>query len=156
MSNPKRGSVPFVVSYKKVSRRPKVKTKRKFVGIRGVVRNVVGKITNEIDEIFFTYEQEIMEQGVTKVVHWAIDVNEPWGVNDRTGVVATRLPEIPPCGTHYEITMLDPSLEHPVETRVNGAQTARRPPNHDEAARKMREALIREGHYDPEAGPPPA
>lgn len=155
MSKPKRGSVPFVVSYKKVSRRPKVRTKRKFVGIRGVFKNVVGKVTNQIDEIFFTYEQEIMEQGVTKVVHWAIDVNDPWGVNERAGVVCTRLPEIPPCGTHYEITMLDPSLEHPPEPQpVNGA--ARRPPNHDEAARKMREALIRDGHYDYEAGPPPA
>jgi hypothetical protein len=154
MSNPKRGSVPFVVSYKKVSRRPKVKTKRRFVGIRGVFKNVVGKITSEIDEIFFTYEQEIMEQGVTKVVHWAIDVNDPWGVNERAGIVATRLPEIPPCGTHYEITMLDPSMEIPTEPQqVNGA--VRRPPNHEEALKRMREALVRDGHYDPEAGTPP-
>ena len=148
----KRGNVPFVVSYKKVSRRPKIKTKRRFVGFRGAIRNVVGKITSQIDEVFFTYEQEIEEQGITKVVHWAIDVNDPWGVNERAGIVATRLPEIPPCGTHYEITMLDASLEHPPEP-LNGK--VRRPPNHDIAREKMRQALQRDGHYDPEAGPPP-
>lgn len=149
----RRGSVPFVVSYKKVSRRPKVKVKRKFVGIRGIFKNIVGKIGAEIDEIFFTYEQEIMEQGVTKVVHWAVDVNDPWGVNERSGVVCTRLPEIPPCGTHYEITMLDPSLEEPVR-RPNNGTAARRPPNHEEVAQKMREQLVADGHYDSEAGPP--
>jgi hypothetical protein len=155
VSNPKRGSVPFVVSYKKVSRRPKIKTKRRFVGFRGAIKNIVGKIGSELDDMFFTYEQEIEEQGIAKVVHWAIDVNDPWGVNERAGVVCSRLPEIPPCGTHYEITMLDPSLEVPVEPQPqNGA--ARRPPNHDKAREKMREALARDGHYDPEAGMPPA
>lgn len=148
-----RGTVPFVVSYRKVSKRPKVKHKRKFVGFRKLFRNVGGMFLSAVEDIAYETESEIVDAGKTKVVHWAVNVDDPWGINPQATMVATRLPEKPACGMHYEIVMLDESLEFPEEP-VNGA--ASRPPNHEDALTRMRAALERDGHYDVEAGMPPA
>lgn len=147
------GSVPIVVSYRKVSKRPQVKTTRKFVGPIQVFKNIAVKMIEAVESVAFEHENEILEAGTTKVVHWAINVDDPWGINDRASLTASRLPEKPACGAHFEIVMLDPSLDIP-EEEIN--HRAQRPQNHEIAKERIREALIRDGHYDHEAGPPPA
>ena len=150
-----RGTVPFVVSYRKVNKRPEIKTTRKFVGIRQMYRNLVGLVLNTVEDVAYESDTVIDEEGLkTKVVHWAVQVDDPWGVNDTASMVATRLPDKPACGMHYEIVMIDESLEFPIQAPNNGV--ASRPPNHDAALAKMRAALQRDGHYDPEPGLAPA
>lgn len=153
MSTIRGGSVPIVISYRKVSKRPKVKTTRKFVGPIQIFRNIAVKAIEAFESVAYDVENEILEAGVTKVVHWAINVDDPWGINEQASLTASRLPDKPACGAHFEIVMLDPSLDMPEED-INNVR-ARRPQNHPIAAERIREALIRDGHYDPEAGPPP-
>jgi hypothetical protein len=152
-----RGTVPFVVSYRKVNKRPEIKRTRKFVGIRQVYRNLVGLVLNTVEDVAYETDTEIDEEGLkTKVVHWAVNVDDPWGINDTATMVATRLPDKPACGMHYEIVMIDESLEFPIQTPGGENGAATRPPNHDQALDRMREALARDGHYDAEVGMPPA
>jgi hypothetical protein len=154
-----RGTVPFVVSYRKVNKRPEIKTERKFVGIRQMYRNLVGMVLNAVEDVAYETDTVIDEEGLkTKVVHWAVNVDDPWGINDTASMVATRLPEKPACGMHYEIVMIDESLEFPIQTPggINGSGVASRPENHEDALARMRDALKREGHFDPEVGLAPA
>lgn len=147
-----RGTVPFVISYRKVSKRPKIEHDRKFVGIRQVYRNITGLVLNTIEDIFYETESKIVDAGKTKVVHWAVNVDDPWGINDTATMVASRVPEKPACGMHYEIVMIDESLEFPIKSD----RVATRPENHESALARMRETLQRDGHFDEVVGLTPA
>ena len=144
------GSVPITVSYRRVTKRPKLKRTRAFVGWRNVVRNIAIKAISLVEDLAYETTSEELEAGESQVVHWALNVEDPWGPNNTARIVAYRTgDDRPPAGASFEVI----SIEEP--RQVDPDARAHRPPNHDQAAARIREALQREGHFDPEAGFPP-
>jgi len=144
------GTVPLTISYRKVTKRPEIKKHRTFVGFREIGRRVVAGVIEHYLDLAYDVETEVLEAGETEVVHWALNVEEPWGPNNTSHVRCVRLPEKPAAGVSLEVVQIlgEGPLPTPEET------VAHRGPNHAAARRRMAEALQRDGHYDPEAGPP--
>jgi hypothetical protein len=143
------------MSYRRVTKRPEIKRTRRFVGFRQVWRNIAVKAIEFIEQVAYDTETEVLEAGEQQVVHWAINVEEPWGPNNTARVVAYRTGgDKPASGATFEVI----TVEDPAQRNGNGTepQVARRPRNHERARERIRAALQRDGHYDPEAGMPPA
>lgn len=105
MSN---GGVPFVVTYRKILRKPKVKRERKFVGITQLAKNLLVKAIETIESAAFETTTEYVDPGQSVAVHWALTVEDPF--DTRPGVeknlVAYRMmDDIPPNGLHFEVFM---------------------------------------------------
>lgn len=151
MTKPIRGgTVPITISYRRVTKRPTLKRERMFVGWKNVLRNIAVKAITFVEEIAYETTKEELDAGESQVVHWAINVEDPWGPSNTARLVAYRTGEDkPPAGASFEVI----SIEEPPQVDPD-AQAVRRP-NHAVARQRIREALLREGHYDPEAGPPP-
>jgi len=160
MSTVRGGTTPICITYRKVNQKPVVKRTKRFVGWRQVARNVIGAVAEFFDSVAYEAKEELESVGEVAAVHWAVEVEDPWGVNSLSGLVAVRVPERPPAGVHFEIIKLDPNLrpaasekvgdERPMvaASAVNGEQQA-------EIRARFRDALLKRGHFDPEAGPPP-
>jgi hypothetical protein len=97
------GTVPIVISYRRVSEKPKIKRTRRFVGFANVLRNVAVKAIEFVEEMCYETESEVLDAGKQQVVHWALEVDDPWGVNDESSLVAVRTLDKPACGVHCEI-----------------------------------------------------
>lgn len=102
----RKGSVPFVISYVKVLRRPKVKQERSFVGLIQIMKNVVVKAIEFIEDVAFETNIEHIDPGQTVSVHWAIDVEDPWDMStgrEKNLIAYRMLNDVPPSGVHFEI-----------------------------------------------------
>ena len=97
------GTVPIVVSYRKVTKKPVVKRTRAFVGFGQMLRNIAVKAIEFVEDVAYETTNEVLDAGEQKVVHWAIEVDDPWGVNPRSELVAMRVSDKPACGAHFEV-----------------------------------------------------
>jgi len=161
----KGGASPFVISYRRITKRPVYERVRNFVGFRRMFLNAIVKALDIVEDVCFETQNEVVDPGEHTVVHWAIEVDDPWGVNNVAELTARRVPDKPGCGGHFEvIRVIDEKAER--ETALKQAQPDERPtvapavlakhrPAQDAIRQRMRERLIQEGHFDPEAGPPP-
>ena len=148
------GTVPLTISYRKVTERPEVERTRRFVGWKRVWANIAIKVIEAIEEVAYEQKDEVLKAGKQSVVHWAIEIENPWDMNDVSTVRAIRVPDKPAAGLSLEvIKIIDP--EEPVH--FNGAAPvgtpARRSPDQEAIRRRFREQLKEDGHYDPETGP---
>lgn len=153
------GSVPITISYRRVTKRPKIERKRAFIGWSNVIRNIAIKAIEFVEDLAYEVTSEELEAGESQVVHWALNVEDPWGPNNMSRIVAYKTgADRPPAGASFEVITIEPedtTRYNPVSGEpVTGEETAPRPPNHDEARERMRAAIRREGLFDPEAGPP--
>ncbi len=151
------GSVPITISYRRVTKRPKIERKRAFVGLTNVIRNLAIKAIEMVEDLAYETVSEELDAGESQVVHWALNVEDPWGPSNTARMVAYRTGEDrPPAGASFEIITIEEQQKHnPVTGEpLTGEETATRPANHDQARERMRAAILREGLFDPEAGPP--
>lgn len=155
------GTTPICITYRRSSERPVIKQKRRFVGFRQLVKNAFHLIADTFDSIAFETEEKLELSDDTVAVHWALEVDDPWGSDRESTLVAVRVPECPPAGQHFEIFKIDPSLgkKEPQKRRLDPADevpTVARRANgvpQDEIREKLRAAIMNQGLYDPEAGP---
>lgn len=173
------GTVPITVSYRKVTRKPELKRHRRFVGFRRMMAAVAIKVIEAIEEVAYETEVEVLDGGEQQVVHWALDVEDPWGMNNVSSVRATRLPDKPAAGVSLEIVkIIDPDRPYEFKDAAPVGARAPRRPDHDAIRARMRESLAPEmgnsnngtngtngatdklrealkagGQYDPELGP---
>lgn len=99
-------AVPFVVTYRKYLRTPKMKITRRFVGPAQLVKNIIGLVAHVVDDLCFIEEREVTDPGKSVAVHWAIQVEDPWDAEPgrEANLIAHRMiGDRPPCGAHFEI-----------------------------------------------------
>lgn len=143
------GTVPLVFSYRRVTKRPVIKRHRRFIGFRNVARNIGIKLISLVEDLAWETEIEELEAGEQVVVHWQLQLDDPWRIERQTGLIVTRVDERPPCGANFEIVTIDIPDEE-----VDPDARAARPANHKQARERMRDMLQRDSHFDPEAGFP--
>jgi hypothetical protein len=133
------GSTPICVTYHRTPSAPRLKRTRRFVGLRQLALNVVNAIVDAIDDLAFeTSEQLEMPDGAV-AVHWAVEIDDPWGPDGESQLLAIRVPERPVASTNFEVFRVTAPVD-----RVNGHEQALR----DQVSDVMRQR----GLYDPEAG----
>lgn len=144
------GTVPIVLSYRRVSRRPKLRRIKRFVGFRQVARNLMEKAIDFVHEVAYETDHEVLECGKTEVVHWAVQVADPWSSDNEGELVVTRVPDKPACGANFEIITIDENMGRPADLDELKETIAARPINHETARRRMREMLARETQLEEE------
>jgi len=107
------GGVPFVVTYRKILQKPKIKRQRRFVGFAQLAKNLVVKVIETFESSAFETTTEYLDPGQSVAVHWAIGLEDPF--DTRPGVeknlVAYRMEnDIPPSGLHFEVFMAQPKM----------------------------------------------
>lgn len=98
--------VPIVVTYRKIIKKPKIVRQRRFVGAVQMVKNILAKAIELVEEAAFESKTEVIDPGQSVSVHWAISVEDPWDTTTgaEKGLVAYRmLNDIPPSGVHFEV-----------------------------------------------------
>ena len=98
--------VPMVISYRKILRKPKIVRERKYVGVLQTFKNLLAKAIELVEDTAFETKVEVLDEGQSVSIHWAISVEDPWDTT--TGVeknlIAYRmLNDIPPSGVHFEV-----------------------------------------------------
>lgn len=150
------GAVPFVVTYRKFKRKPKVKRTRRFVGFGQFVRNAIGMVASMIDDLAYTEETEVLDPGQSVAVHWAVQIEDPWNIEPgrEASMVAYRMTgDRPPCAAHFEF--ITPPREEEMTPEEDAAQSANgngaytRPPNHAYASAPRRAPLVDENWTAP-------
>jgi len=104
------GGVPFVVTYRKILKRPKIKRERKYVGTVQMVKNMLARAIEAIEQAAFETTTEYLDPGESVAVHWAVTVADPF--DTRAGqekpLVCFRMEnDIPPNGLHFEVYVPD-------------------------------------------------
>lgn len=99
------GAVPFVLTFRKILQKPKLKRERRFVGPTQLIKNLLVKAIDAIEEAAFETKTEVIDPGRTVAVHWAVSLEDPWDVTGgEANLVAYRMDgDRPPCGAHFEI-----------------------------------------------------
>lgn len=101
---------PFVITYRKVFRRPKIEIQRRFVGVQQLVKNIFAKVRDLYDEVAFDVQKNVVDAGESKAVHWAVNVRDPWESGTEADLVAYQVPGVrPPAGYHFEVIQI---VEH--------------------------------------------
>jgi hypothetical protein len=98
--------VPFVITYRKFLKKPKLERRRRFVGPVQLARNILLKAIEFIDDVAYVTETTTVDPGQSVAVHWAVQIEDPWDVTPgrEMGLVAFRMMnDMPPCGAHFEI-----------------------------------------------------
>lgn len=98
--------VPFVISYRKILRKPKISRRRQFVGPMQFVKNMALKVIELLDDAAFETQTEVEDPGKSVVVHWAVNIEDPWDIapgREATLVAFRMMGDRPPCGAHFEI-----------------------------------------------------
>jgi hypothetical protein len=105
------GGVPFVVTYRKILRKPKIRRERKFVGTIQLVKNLLVKAIETVEKAAFETTTEYEDPGQSVAVHWALTVEDPFDTRpgQEKNLVAYRMmDDIPPNGLHFEVYMPQP------------------------------------------------
>ena len=100
------GAVPFVITYRKIIKRPKVRLVRKRLGLRQILSNIYNKVVDFYESIAVEVVTEVADPGHSVAVHWAFSVEDPWDVSlgREVNLVGVRmLNDVPPSGCHFEI-----------------------------------------------------
>lgn len=139
----KDGAVPFVITFRKILQRPKIKRKRQFVGPGQFVKNMLLKALEMVDDAAFETITDVEDPGKTVAVHWAVSVEDPWDVTTgEANLIAYRMDgDRPPCGAHFEIISPEEASRPPVEQ----GPTELTPEAFDRLAERMR---VGGGHQD--------
>lgn len=106
--------VPIVVTYRKIIKKPKIHRHRQFVGPFQMVKNILARTLELIEEAAFETKTEVLDPGQSVSVHWAISVEDPWEVStgrEKNLIAYRMLNDIPPSGVHFEV--ISPSTENP-------------------------------------------
>lgn len=161
----KGGAAPIVIGYRRITKRPIYQRIRSFIGFRKIVLNLAIKALDFVEEIAFESENVVVEPGEEAVVYWAIEVDEPWGVNAVSELQARRVPDKPGCGYYAEvIRIVDKSAEtqeaqrQAESTRPSAAPLSpavmaavqQHKPAQAAIRERMRERLRQDGHFDPQ------
>ena len=104
------GGVPFVVTYRKILKRPKIKRERKFVGTIQLVKNLIAKAIEAVEQAAFETTTEYLDPGKSVAVHWAVTVADPFDTRpgQEKPLVCFRMEnDIPPNGLHFEVYVPD-------------------------------------------------
>ena len=156
------GVTPICITYRRSSERPVIRHKRKFVGFRQVFKNAWNLVADTLDSLAFETEERLELGEDSIAVHWALEIDDPWGTNPESQLVAVRVPECPPAGQHFEIFKIDPTVAKPKPAKVDPADE---PPTvarkngsvpQDEVREKLRAAIMGHGVDDREGGLPVA
>jgi hypothetical protein len=153
------GTVPLVMSYRRVTKKPVIERHRRFVGWRCLLSNLALKAIELIEEVCYEVQSEVLDAGDQQVVHWALEIDDPWGVHPESALIATRMHERPACGANFEVITVVEAPKVPSNGSARGGPTppvAPRRPDHEAVQERMRQRIISGGHFDPEAGPPSA
>jgi len=165
----KGGTSPIVIGYRKITKRPIYQRVRNFVGIRQTILNIAIKAFDLIDELCFEEENLVVEEGEQEVVYWAIEVEDPWGINPTGELQARRLADKPGCGVYTEVIRIVDEKKEKEEAARQAADSDRpsapalpphvlmavRRPEQNAIRERMRAQLRKDG-YDPEPAPVPA
>lgn len=111
--------VPIVVTYRKVLRKPKLKRRRRYLGVIQTVKNLLVKAIEAVEEAAFDTETEVIDPGQSVSVHWAISVEDPWDTTtgaEKNLVAYRMLNDIPPSGVHFEVISASREVEPTEET----------------------------------------
>jgi len=96
---------PFVISFRRILKTPKITRSRQFVGLANFVKNCLVKAIEFVEKNAFETKTEVIDPGKSVVVHWAVNIRDPW--ETQTGeadLVAFRMDgDKPPCGAHFEV-----------------------------------------------------
>lgn len=98
--------VPFVISFRKILRKPKITRERRFVGTARIVKNLLVKVIELIEDVAFETKTTTDDPGKSVVVHWAVtipDAFDPTSGNEKNLIAFRMLNDMPPCGAHFEI-----------------------------------------------------
>ena len=98
--------VPFVITFRKILRKPKMTRERRFVGSVRMVKNLLIKVIETIEGVAFETKIEELEPGKSVSVHWAVtipDAFDPTTGREKNLVAFRMLNDMPPCGAHFEI-----------------------------------------------------
>lgn len=99
-------AVPIVITFRKILKKPKVESNRSFVGPVQMIKNLLVKFIDLIDESAFETKNNVIEKGQFRSVHWAVTVPDPWDSTPGAehGLVAYQMSgDRPPCGAHFEV-----------------------------------------------------
>lgn len=138
------GHVPIIFSYRRVTKRPEIKRTKRFIGWKRIVGTLLHRALEWVEELAYSEGSEVMEAGREESVHWALQVDDPWGPNDTSQLVVTRVPEHFKGGMNFEMIKIEEPREDDDVVRVG---PARRPANFETARSRMRDMLQREAHY---------
>ncbi len=100
------GAVPFVISYRKILKKPKIERRRIFVGPLQLMKNAAVKLIELFEVVAYETVTDVKDPGKSVAVHWAVEVEDPWDATpgSEMNLVAVRMGEdLPPCGAHFEI-----------------------------------------------------
>jgi len=98
---------PFVITYRKVFKRPKIEIVRSFVGFGQLFKNAVSKIKEIYEEIAYDVSKNVIDPGESKAVHWSVNVRDPWESSGEAEIVANQVPGLrPPAGYHFEVIQI--------------------------------------------------
>jgi len=120
-----KGGVPFVITYRTVIRKPKLRRERKYVGMMRLVKNLLVKAIESFEAVAFETRTEVEDPGQSVSVHWAIDVEDPWDVTtgaEKNLIAYRMLNDIPPSGVHFEI--ISPPKQRRPQSIENAATAA--------------------------------
>ena len=123
------GAVPFVISYRKILKTPKVIRRRRFIGVSQLMKNILEKAIEFIEAVAFETETEVIDPGKSVAVHWAVHVEDPWDIQlgREANLIAFRmLDDKPPCGAHFEIISNTPDAT-PAEEKTQETGSNERP-----------------------------
>jgi hypothetical protein len=121
------GAVPFVVTYRKILKKPQLKRSRHFVGPVRFFKNLLVKAIEAAEDAAFETKIETIEPGQSVAVHWAYQVEDPWDVppGREARLIGTRMMgDKPPSGAHFEIVS-SPRDEELSPEAAAAAQTQR-------------------------------
>ena len=123
-------SVPFVITYRKVLRRPKLVKTRQFVGVIQMMKNAMVRAITAVEELAFETETKVEDPGQSVAVHWAVDVEDPWDTTtgrEKNLVAYRMLGDKPSSGMHFEIFSMPPKEEEATEEGAPEATPAEQP-----------------------------
>lgn len=102
-------AVPIVITHRTVKRAPQILRTKKFIGILEGLKTLVVKAIEVVEDSFWTEEREIKDMGESRVVHYALDIENDGTDSDSVHLVATRLDgnSRPACGAHFEVVRVD-------------------------------------------------
>jgi len=106
----KEGAVPFVITYRKVLRAPKIERSRVFVGPVQLAKNIALRAIEFFETIAYETETKVLDPGQATAVHWAVDIPDPWEDGGRELSAYRMLDDMPPCGMHFEVISPPPQI----------------------------------------------
>lgn len=98
-------AVPIIISHRLVTKPPQISITRNFIGIRKGLMRLALKTLEFIEQTFWEEVRDTLDPGESKVVHYAIDIEDDGMESEVSNVVATKLHgnDRPGCGLHLEV-----------------------------------------------------